>query len=179
MALKATIYKANVQLSDLDRHLYTDLNLTLARHPSETDERLMVRLLAYLLHADERLEFTKGLCVDDEAELWQLGYSGEIELWIEVGQPDANRLRKACSRAKQVVVYAYGGRSIPLWWQRIAEQVQRHSNLQVFSLVEDQCKFLTAMATRNMNLHVSIQDGQIFLGNAEDNLVIVPTSLQP
>ena len=93
MAPKATVIKAELQVTDLDRHYYASHNLTLAQHPSETDERLMVRLLAFALHADERLEFGRGLSDEDEPALWKRNYSDEIELWIELGQPDESRLR--------------------------------------------------------------------------------------
>ena len=109
MALKSTIIKAQLSLSDMDRHLYQDFNLTLAQHPSENDQRLMVRLLAYALNACDGLEFTKGLSADDEPEVWHKNYSEEIELWIELGLPDEKLIRKACGRAKRVIVYCYGG----------------------------------------------------------------------
>ena len=112
MALKATIFKANLQVNDLDRHYYTLHALTMAQHPSETDERLMVRLLAFALHADEALEFGKGLS-SDEPTLWQKDATGLIDLIIEIGLPDEQLLRRYCGRAKQVVVYAYGGRTVP------------------------------------------------------------------
>jgi uncharacterized protein YaeQ len=116
MALNATIYKAELQVSDMDRHYYATHALTLARHPSETEERLMVRLLAFALYADERLEFGKGLSADDEPDLWRKDYSGDIQQWIELGQPDEARIRKACGRAEQVVVINYGGRAADVWW---------------------------------------------------------------
>lgn len=105
MALKATIFKAEISISDMDRHYYQEHPLTIAQHPSETNERMMVRLLAFALNADERLEFTKGLSADDEPELWNKNYSDEIELWIELGQPDEKRIRKACGRSRQVIIY--------------------------------------------------------------------------
>ncbi len=114
MALKATVFKARVQLSDMDRHVYLDHSLTMARHPSETDLRMMVRLLAWAIYGDERLEFTRGLCADDEPELWQKSYSEEIELWIDLGMPEEGRVRKACARARQVVIFAYGDRAVPV-----------------------------------------------------------------
>src|SRR5690349_25110222 len=116
MALNATIHKAELSISDMDRHYYATHALTLARHPSETEERLMVRLLAFALHADERLEFGKGLSDEDEPALWRRAYSGEVEQWIELGQPDEARLRKACGRAQQVVVLNYGGRAAAILW---------------------------------------------------------------
>src|SRR5680860_958910 len=117
MALKATIFKATLNIADMDRHYYADHQLTLAQHPSENDERMMIRLLAFALNAREGLEFTKGLSTDDEPELWQKSLSDEIELWIELGLPDESRLRKACNRSKQVILYTpYGGtRTSPNW----------------------------------------------------------------
>lgn len=172
MALKATIFKALVQISDMDRNYYNEHQLTLARHPSETDQRMMVRLLAFALHADERLEFTKGLCADDEPEIWQRSFSDEIELWIDVGQPDENRIRKACNRAEQVIVYSYGGRSAGLWWQRLSDKLQRHDNLRVLNLPETATKALSELVKRSMELHISIQDGLVAVGDADHNLMV-------
>ena len=134
MALTATIFKASLQVSDMNRHYYADHQLTLARHPSETDERMMVRLLAFALHADERLSFTKGLCVDDEPDLWQKSLSNEIELWVDVGLPDEKRVRKACSRAMQVCLYLYGGRNAELWWNKNSANLQCYHNLTVVEI---------------------------------------------
>ena len=111
MALKATIFKADLQIADMDRNYYQDHALTLARHPSETDERMMVRLLAFAIHADEALTFTKGLFDTEEPDLWQKDLTGAIQLWIEVGQPDEKRILKACGRSEQVIVYSYGATS--------------------------------------------------------------------
>ena len=118
MALKATVFKADIQVADMDRHHYADYSLTLARHPSETDERMMVRLLAFALFADPALAFGKGLCVDDEPDLWQKDLTGAIERWIDVGQPDDKWVRKACGRAREVVVLAYG-RALEVWWSGV------------------------------------------------------------
>lgn len=109
MAPKATVYKAQLQIADMDRGYYHDHNLTLAQHPSETDARMMLRLLAFALNASDSLQFSKGLCVDDEPELWQKSLSDEIELWVEFGQSDEKWVRKACGRSKQVQLFAYGG----------------------------------------------------------------------
>ena len=129
MALKATIFKATLSIADMDRHYYADHHLTLARHPSETDERMMIRLLAFALNASDRLEFTRGLSTDDEPELWQKSLSDEIELWIELGLPEESRLRKACNRAREVVLYTYGGRAVPLWWNKHQSKLARFDNL--------------------------------------------------
>jgi uncharacterized protein YaeQ len=115
-----TIYRAELQVSDMDRHYYASHALSLAQHPSETDERLMVRLLAFALFADERLAFGRGLSSDDEPDLWRSSLSGEIEQWIDLGQPDEARIRRACGRAREVVVIGYSGRAFDLWWEKNA-----------------------------------------------------------
>src|SRR5258705_10302215 len=115
MALKSTIFKAELSVADIDRGYYRDHVLTIARHPSETDERMMVRLLAFALHADERLAFGRGLSTEDEPDLWQRDLTGSIEKWIDVGLPDEREVRKACGRARAVYVLAYGGRAGGVW----------------------------------------------------------------
>ena len=174
MALSSTIFKATLQISDMDRNYYADHLLTLARHPSETDERMMVRLLAFALHADEQLSFTKGLCVDEEPDLWQMSLTNEIEIWIDVGLPDERRLRKACGRAKQVYLYSYGGRGADLWWQRNAEKLQRFDNLSVKELPEAACKEMTSLVQRNMQLQCTVQDGEIWLTNGVSTCSVIP-----
>lgn len=178
MALPATIFKANLQLSDLDRHYYADHQLTLARHPSETDERMMVRLLAFALHADERLQFTKGLCADDEPDLWRLGLSGEIELWVDVGLPDERRVRKACNRSEKVCLLLYGGRSAEVWWQKNGDRLRRFANLEVVELAEEESRALAALAQRSMQLQCTIQDGQAWLSLGEQTLGVMPRLLK-
>ena len=118
MALKATVFKADLSVADIDRGYYRDHALTLARHPSETDERMMVRLLAFALHADDALAFGRGLSAEDEADLVRRDLTGAVELWIDVGLPDERDLRKACGRSPEVHVYAYGGRACALWWEK-------------------------------------------------------------
>ncbi|TNE76492.1 MAG: YaeQ family protein, partial [Gammaproteobacteria bacterium] len=129
MALKATVFKAELAVSDMDRGYYQSHALTIARHPSETDERMMVRLLAFALNASEDLQFTRGLSTDDEPDLWQKNLQGDITLWIEVGLPDERRIRKACNRAEQVIIYAYGARTAPVWWNNIRDALTRFDNL--------------------------------------------------
>ncbi len=170
MALSSTIFKANLQISDMDRHYYDEHQLTLARHPSETDERMMVRLLAFILHADERLSFTRGLCDDEEPALWQKSLTDEIELWIDVGLPDERRLRKACSRSAQVCIYLYGGRNAELWWRHNATKLKRFTNLTVVEVPEAVCHELTGLVQRSMQLQCTVQDGEIWL-NCGDQTV--------
>ncbi|WP_028919794.1 YaeQ family protein [Pseudoxanthomonas suwonensis] len=173
MALKATVVRAELQVSDMDRHYYATHPLTLARHPSETEERLMVRLLAFAMHADERLEFGRGLSTDEDPDLWQRDYTGDIERWIEVGQPDEARLRKACARAREVVVLNYGGRAAELWWEKVAPALARHDNLVVWDLPQDQVQALTALYGRGLRLTVMIQDGEVCLLEADGSEVAI------
>ena len=118
----------------MGRNYYHDHALTLARHPSETDERMMVRLLAFALHAHERLAFGQGIGSDDEPDLWQRDLTGAIEAWIDVGLPDDKRIRKACGRAAQVFVYGYGGHGADTWWNQIGATLERSGNLTVMKL---------------------------------------------
>jgi len=178
MALSATIFKVTLQISDLDRNYYAEHHLTLARHPSETDVRLMVRLIAFTLHASEDLVFTRGLCVDDEPELWQKALTGDIDLWIDVGLPDPKRLRKACSRARQVILYSYGGAGSRQWWQRHAETLRRLDNLRVYELDEVITATLTGLVRRTMQLHCTIQDGQLWIGDEQTGVSVVPSPLK-
>ena len=172
MAIKSTIFKADLQIADMDRNYYQPHLLTLARHPSETDERMMVRLLAFALHADEELSFTKGLSSDDEPDLWLKSLSDEIELWIDVGQPDEKRIRKACGRAKQVIIYCYSSRSAEIWWEQNRSKLQRCSNLKVIHISKDASKQLANLAQRNMQLQCTIQDGQVWLADDAESVEV-------
>jgi uncharacterized protein YaeQ len=171
MALKATIYKADLQIADMDRNYYQDHVLTLARHPSETDERMMVRLLAFARHAHEALTFTKGLFDTDEPDLWQKDLTGAIDLWIEVGQPDEKRILKACGRSEQVVVYSYSSTS-NIWWGQIKNKLERAKNLTVFNIPSDTSQALAKLAQRTMQIQCTIQDGQIWLNEGETTVQI-------
>lgn len=171
MALKATIYKAELQIADMDRNYYQEHLLTLARHPSETDERMMIRLLAFAIHASDSLTFTKGLFDTEEPDLWQKDLTGAIQLWIEVGQPDEKRLMKACGRSEKVVVYSYGATS-HIWFRQIANKLERAKNLSVINIPSDAAVQLQKMANRNMQLQCTIQDGQIWLTDSVDTVLV-------
>lgn len=160
MALKATIYKADLQIADMDRHYYADHALTIARHPSENDERMMVRVLMYALYAQEGIVFTKGLFDVDEPEVWVKDLTGEIKLWIDIGQPDDARLRKACGRADQVIVVCFSS-SCEIWWKGIAPKLTRLENLTVLQLPAETSQALAALAARSMQLQCMVQDGEI------------------
>jgi uncharacterized protein YaeQ len=169
MAIKATIFKANLQIADMERHYYQDHALTLARHPSETDERMMVRLLAFALHADEYLEFGQGMTADDEADLWRKDLTGAIELWIDVGLPDEKLIRKACGRSNQVIVYTYGGRVADMWFAQNSSQFERLKNLSVINLPMENTRAIAKLAQRNMQLQCTIQDEQVWLSDGNDS----------
>jgi uncharacterized protein YaeQ len=174
MALNATIYKVELQISDMDRHYYATHALTLARHPSETEERLMVRLLAFALYAEDRLEFGKGISDEDEPALWRKAYTDEIELWIEVGLPDETRIRKACGRSRQVVILNYGGNAAEIWWQKNAAALGRNRNLSVLDIPASTVAALTGLLQRGMRLQALIQDGQLQLMNDTDAVAVDP-----
>lgn len=179
MALKATIFKATLNIADMDRHYYGDHQLTVARHPSETDERMMIRLLAFVLNASDGLSFTKGISTDDEPDLWQKSLTDDIELWIELGLPDESRLRKACNRADQVILYTYGGRAVPLWWEKMQGKVARFDNLTIVDLPAESTAALAELADRGMNLQCNVQDGEVSIGDESDRITITPETLFP
>ena len=178
MAPNATIFKATLQIADMDRHYYEDHSVTLARHPSETDERMMVRLLAFALHAHEALLFGRGLSTEDEPALWQKDLTGAIDLWIEVGLPDEKAIRQACGRAKQVVVYTYGGRGADLWWKNNQATLERSTNLTVRNLPQDGSRALAQLAQRSMQLNCTIQDGQVLMGDGTNAVPLELTAVK-
>ena len=164
MALKATIYKVDLQIADMDRNYYAEHNLTLARHPSETDERMMARVLMYALNAQEGIAFTRGLSEADEPEIWVKDLTGQITLWIDIGQPDEVRLRKACGRAAQVIALCHSS-SCELWWKQIESKLTRLTNLTVLQLPVTGSQALAALAERTMRLQCLVQDGVITLSS--------------
>jgi uncharacterized protein YaeQ len=172
MAIKATIFKAKLSVADMDRHYYQEHTLTLSRHPSETDERMMVRLLVFALHAHEYLEFGQGLTNDEDADVWRKDLTGRIEQWIDVGLPDEKLIRKACGRADQVIVYAYGGRTADMWISQNLAQFERLKNLTVINLSQENTRALAAMSERNMKLQCTIQDGEVWLMDDNHNVNI-------
>ncbi len=177
MAQKSTIFKAKLNVADMDRQVYGDFSLTLARHPSETDERMMLRLLAFALHADEQLEFGKGISTDDEPDLWQKSLIGEIDLWIELGTPDPARIRKACGRAREVVLYAYGRRAVPVWWEKHGAALRRFDKLKVFEIPGDCCDQLADMVQGSMLLQCTITDGEAWLTCGDQSVNVKPVPL--
>ncbi|MFU8864647.1 MAG: YaeQ family protein [Rhodobacterales bacterium] len=172
MAQKATIYKVELSVSDMDRHYYETHKLTVAKHPSETDERLMVRILAFALNAHEHLELTKGLSTDDEPDIWQKSLSGVTELWVALGLPSEKVVRQSCSKANRVIVYPYGGRTAEIWWDKIKSSTTRFENLQVTTFAEGDTAELAKLAGRTMKLQINIQDGEVMV-SVGDSIVYV------
>jgi len=177
MAIKATVFKAALQIADMDRHYYAEHALTLARHPSETDERMMVRLLAFALYADELLTFGKGMSSDEEPDLWQKDLTGSIERWIDVGLPDERAIRKASGRAAQVVVISYG-RAANIWWNENRSKLLRLNNLVVLNLASETTQALAALASRNMQLQCTVQEGHIMMTSEAGMIEIEPVAWQ-
>jgi len=181
MALKATIYKAQVQLSDIDRNIYCDHSVTIARHPSETDERLLIRLLAFALNAPVNqdqgtLEFAKDLWEADEPCLWQKDHTGRIVHWIEVGQPDEKRLLRTSARVDRVTVYSFSA-STPIWWKGLETRLTRTRNLSLWQIPSSQSRALAALAQLTMQLQVTVQDGAIWVGDGSRSIEVEPRRL--
>ncbi|MCB1613650.1 MAG: YaeQ family protein [Xanthomonadales bacterium] len=179
MALKATVYKVELQISDMDRHYYGTHALTLALHPSETEQRLMVRVLAFALLAEEGLSFGRGLSTEDEPDLWRRSLTGEIEQWIELGQPDESRVRKACGRARQVVVVGYSGRGFGQWWDKNAAGLERCSNLGVLEIPSTSAEELATLCQRNLTLQCLIQDGEVQVLSESGSVSLTPIWRRP
>ena len=180
MAIKSTIFKAGLQIADIDHGYYADHQLTLARHPSETDERMMIRLAALALNAhtvdtvcqgDATLDFGAGLSAVDEPDVWLRDFTGQVRLWIEVGQPEEKPLIKACGKADQVILYCFH-HAAEVWWKGIETKLTRPQNLQVFRVPTDASRELALLAERSMQLSATIQEGQLTMGNAQRTVTL-------
>ena len=169
MAISSTIIKGSINIADMDRNYYQSHDLTVAQHPSETDYRFMIRLIAFMLNASERLSFTRGLSSDEEPDVWEKTLTDEIDLWIDLGQPDEKRIRKACGRARQVKIYTYNERKAKVWWELQNQKLERFSNLNVFHI---NAPDIESMINRSMQLNCNIQDGEIYLNDGNLNQVI-------
>ena len=178
MALKSTIFKIDLQVADLDRNYFQTHALTIARHPSETDERMMMRVMAFALHADHALVFGKGLSAEDEPDLWQKDLTGAIEHWIEVGLPDERKIRRACGRSNHVLALTYGGRGADMWWQQNQSLLMRQDNLAVLNISQEDSKMLATRAARNMSVQCTVQERELWLNIAGEALHIVPVVLK-
>lgn len=176
MALKATIFRVNVSISDMDRHHYQTYRLTMAQHPSETKERLMVRLIGWILQASEYLEFTRGLSSTDEPDIWERDATGAVQHWIELGHPDEKRLKKAISLSSKVDIYTYQGRVSAQWWEANQAEIQAMKDIQVFDINTDDIALITELYQRTMDLQATIQDGTLWLSDDSRTVELTPTN---
>lgn len=179
MAQKATIYKVELSVSDMDRHYYETHKLTVAKHPSETDERMMLRILAFALNAHEQLEMTKGLSTDDEPDIWEKSLSGELNRWISLGLPSEKIVRQSCGKAKSVIIYTYGGNTADMWWSKTQNSTARFDNLAVVNLAQDETKQLAEMADRSMQMQVNIQEGEVMVSVGDNIVYVNPMEWKP
>jgi uncharacterized protein YaeQ len=174
MAQKATIYKVELSVSDMDRHYYETHKLIVAKHPSETDERLMVRIVAFALNAHESLEMTKGISTDDEPDIWQKSLNGALDVWVALGLPSEKVMRQSCSKADKVIVYPYGGKTAEIWWDKIKKSTTRFENLQVINFSEQDTGALAKLASRAMRLQINIQDGDVMVSVGDSIVYLTP-----
>lgn len=179
MARSATIVKARLHIADMDRGYYQSHAFTLAQHPSETDERLAVRLLAFAANASDTLAFSSDLSGEDhEPELSERSLIGDIETWIAFGTPDEKWLRKAANRAGKVLLYAYGDRSVKVWWEQQEQALQRYRNLSVYQFMDEQLAAVAGQIGRSIDWQCNISDGQLMLTSGDDTMVIEPVVLK-
>lgn len=176
MAQNATIFKVEVSVSDMDRHYYETHKLTVAKHPSETDERLMLRLVAFALNAHDHLEMAKGLSTDDEPDLWQKSLSGQLDIWITLGLPSEKVVRQSCAKAGKVIIYPYGGQAADLWWAKIQNSTTRFDNLDVVYFAPAETAALAELANRTMKLQVNVQDGEVMVSLDDAAVYVTPVA---
>lgn len=174
MALKATIFKIDLSISDMDRNYYAEHNLTIARHPSENDLRMMLRILAFMFNASERLEFTKGLSEVEDPDIWQKSYADEIELWIELGQPSAQRIKKGCNQAQQMAIFSYTGNAFDTWWQKEQNALAQRNNLSITTIDEAVGEEIAELVDRTMQIQCTISEGQAWLTIGDNSIEVSP-----
>ena len=174
MALRATIHKVELHISDADRNYYASHSLTLAKHPSETDERMMARVIAFSLQAQDNLVFSKGLSDTDEPDIWVKDLTDAIQLWIEIGQPEERRILKACGRSDQVIIFCYGGQTSKIWWQGIQHKVARAQNLRVIALPKEAIETRGKWGERGMTMHVNVEDGEMLISTEQGQINLIP-----
>ncbi len=178
MALKATIFKVELSISNMDKNYYADHSLTIARHPSESDKRMLLRLVAFAFNAHEQLEFTKGLSDVDTPDLWQKSYSDEIELWIELGQPSEQRIKKGCNQSQRMIVYSYDNNAFDEWWKKEQNALNTRKNLTIATVSETTIEQLAELVTRQMHIQVTIQDGQAWFNLNDETQELSLTTIK-
>jgi len=170
MAVNATINKALLNIANMDEHYYAEHNLTLAQHPSENDLRLMIRIVAFILNANDTLMFCKGISQDDEPDLWQKSFGDDIEMWIDLGQIDEKRIKKACGQSDKVIIYTFKESLAKPWFEKIKNSLSRFKNLKIIHLnIEGDIELL---AKRAMNIQCNILDNELTLIAGDDSVII-------
>lgn len=177
MATKATIYKALLNIANMDTNYYNEHNLTLALHPSETELRLMARVVAFILNANEDLAFCKGISEDDEPDIWEKDLDGSIKLWIDLGQPDEKRIKKACGRSEKVIIYTYQENMASPWFKQLENNINRFKNLSIIHL-NIQEEEIEELAKRSMVLQCNISDEELTLINDNKSVIITQNKLK-
>ena len=161
MAIKPTIYKFRISLSDLNRDYYDSLNLTLAQHPSEKIERMMVRVLAYCINAQKDLTFTKGLSEIDEPDIWVRTLDEQTALWIDVGEPSVDRVKKSCRLADEVKVYCFNSKA-DVWWSQ-SESKLKQLDAAIYKFEWEEILELTKLVERTMDLSISLTGDSAYI----------------
>ena len=179
MALKATIYKADIELADLDRQHYDQLQLTIACHPSETLERMAARMLAYCLNAEASLSFTKGLSTDDEPDIWSHHDHGDVKLWVEIGQPEPPRIKSALPHCDELKIYSFG-KSSETWWKLHGNALSALNPAGIYRLAWEDISDLASLLSRNNSASITITEGQLYINlNGEDRQLALQTLFEP
>jgi uncharacterized protein YaeQ len=182
MAIKSVIYKVNIGIADIDHGYYADHVLTIAKHPSETDERMMIRLFAFAMQAhqldtmcngDAVIAFGPGLSDAGEPDVYIKDFTDQFQVWIEVGQPDDRAIIKACNKSEKAFVYAYQHAS-HVWFKGIETKLTRLSNLEIYYIDYELSAQLESMAKRTMQLQATIQEGQVMFSDGDRSIDITP-----
>ena len=179
MALKPTIYKFKIALSDLNHDHYSSLNRTVALHPSETLERMMARVLAFCLHAhsdtEQLMTFTKGLSSIDEPDIWLRSLDDQLQLWVDVGEPSFERMKKACRQSKHTVVYSFNAKSA-VWWKQSMVQLQSLP-LYVIQFQYAEMQKMAALAERTMDWAITLSGESAFVATSSTQVELSWQSL--
>jgi len=170
LALNATIYKVHLELSDIDNSKYGTYPLTIALHPSETEERMLLRIVAFAINATENLQFTKGICADDEPDLWEKNLTGDIDHWIELGLLDEKRIKKACNRSKKVSLYTYGSGNVDTWWKHTENKLPKNCDLSVYRFICNSETPFEDLIARTFTLQCAIQEAAIMLFSGDNSI---------
>ncbi len=172
MAIKPKVFKITLQIADIDRHYYNEHLLTIAQHSSETDERAMIRILAFALNANDTLSFAEGISDSAQADVWDRDHNEQIKLWVSVGLPEEKLIRKAVSRAEHVIVYSYGGRGADVWWNKL--KLDTYKNLKVVNFLDEDTKNLATLLVSGMKINFTIQEGEIMVANESKSVILTP-----